>query len=284
MPINYRGEDGIGEWAIIVKDESENEFSGTFIDWSITLWGECIDPAIAVLHPLPGDAMNNTHPLPHQFTSTAVAHTTTVVASTKTRPTPAPTDHPDRPVNNKPSDSPSSSADGTTPSSTETAVPTETPVADEGSTDRPIFIPSFLPTFGVSGKTQIWIYGSLVIIILFVSGLGLYLCLQRKKRKASDNDYEFTVLQDEEEAGGEGVGSSSRGAGAGATGRRRARELYDAFGASDEDDDIFSDDDENEYRSARDYDLEAEEQVHGIDEGRRELGGDREALLGRSRD
>lgn len=79
------------------------------------------------------------------------------------------------------------------------------------------------------------------------------------------------------------AGSSSRRAG-GAGGRRKARELYDAFGASDDEEmENYSDDEEKEYRDARDYELEQEEEARGIDEGERVLGGDREALLGRNR-
>lgn len=125
--------------------------------------------------------------------------------------------------------------------------------------------------------------------------------MQKKKRKENSGDYEFAVLQDEEEGSsalggiggvgssrGTGVGGGGRSGGAGGVGgrRKKARELYDAFGASDDEEDVFSldEDDDEKYRSSRDYDLEEEEAVHGVDEGKRETGTDRERLLGSSRD
>lgn len=145
--------------------------------------------------------------------------------------------------------------------------------------DRPGFIPTFFPTFGVSGRTQAWIYGALVTIVFFVFGVALYLCMQQRKRRARTSDYEFAVLDDEDDRDDARAGTSS----AGVAGRRRkARELYDAFGVSDDEPDSYSDsDDEKDYR---DYELEQEEQVHGIDDGERVRGGDRQALLGRNRE
>jgi len=109
--------------------------------------------------------------------------------------------------------------------------------------------------------------------------------VQKRKRRVKSSDYEFAILEDEDDGvGGVMTGSSSRRAG-GASGRRKARELYDAFGASDDEEmESYSDGEEKEYRDARDYELEQEEEARGIDEGRRVLGGDREALLGRNRE
>lgn len=289
-----RGEDGIGDWTIVVMDKTKNEHSGALIDWKIALWGEAIDPEQAVLHALPGDSPNATHPLQHPLTSSAQVHTMTLShSSTSQAPLSTASDHPERPVNSKPSLVESdkeevaiSTTDGfssePTSSSTE---PTEAD-ANADDSDRPQFLPSFLPTFGVSGKTQGWIYGALVIIVFFISGVACYLCVQRRKRGVKSNSYEFAVLEDEEEGDVVVAGGSSRRRTAGGSGRRKARELYDAFGASDDDEEegSYSDEDEKVHRHERDYDLEAEEEAHGIDEGRRERGGDREALLGRNRE
>jgi len=108
--------------------------------------------------------------------------------------------------------------------------------------------------------------------------------VQKRKHRTKSSDYEFAVLEDEDDVGGVMAGSPNRRAGAG--GRRKARELYDAFGASDDEEEMesYSDDEEKEYRDARDYELEQEEEARGIDEGKRVLGGDREALLGRNRE
>ena len=222
--------------------------------------------------------MNQTHPIhENPFTSSAQVKVTTLSKQPTTKtPLPTHTDVPNRPVNSKTTLITTTAVATTSPSTTESPVATSTP-------DRPGFIPPFFPTFGVSGTTQAWIYGALVIIVCFIVGVALYLCVQKRKRRAKSSDYEFAVLEDEDDEGGVMAGSSSRRAG-GAGGRRKARELYDAFGASDDEEmENYSDDEEKEYRDARDYELEQEEEARGIDEGERVLGGDREALLGRNR-
>jgi kexin len=134
-------------------------------------------------------------------------------------------------------------------------------------------LPSFLPTFGVSAKTQLWIYGALVVIVAFIAAIAVYLVKQRRKQKArkENMDYEFEALNSEDIEEGVPQGQAPRGAG----GRRKARDLYDAFGASDDEAELFSDDgdDDKEY-----YD---DEEARGIDEGPRE--GDREKLLSRGK-
>lgn len=42
-----RGEDPIGEWKIIVKDRINPDKVGRFQAWSLQLWGEALDPALA---------------------------------------------------------------------------------------------------------------------------------------------------------------------------------------------------------------------------------------------
>jgi kexin len=86
----------------------------------------------------------------------------------------------------------------------------------------------------VSKRTQIWIYGALALIIVFVAGLGTYFFIARRKRiKDSRDAYEFEVLDGDEDRDDAGLL-------AGAAGRKkrakRGGELYDAFaGESDED-------------------------------------------------
>jgi kexin len=157
-----------------------------------------------------------------------------------------PTDHPERPVNEKPS--------GTTDdevSATQTSVPSESDTETDNGPPHSSWLPSFFPTFGVSAKTQIWIYGSLALIVTFCSGLGVYFYLARRKRLRNNprDDYEFELLNEEEAEGltqGEEMGMSGRGAG---KGKRRAGELYDAFAAGSEDE--SGDEADGEYRDQR---------------------------------
>ncbi|KAM5433916.1 pheromone processing endoprotease [Microsporum ferrugineum] len=227
MSVAHWGEKGVGNWTVIVKDTVVNEYNGTFVDWRITLWGESIDPSIQKLHPLP-DAHDHDHdtsiPAPH------VGTTTVTPGPTKTSPPFRPTDNPGRPTRPKPSGS-------TTPSSA--AAATSSPSAGAEN-----FLPSPFPTFGVSKHTQIWIYGSIGLILIFCSALGVYFWIQRRKRiRNNRNEYEFEMVAEEDE----GFPLSGAGAG-GKKHTRRGGELYDAFaGDSDDEDPLFSSEEEDSH-------------------------------------
>lgn len=230
----FRGENGIGNWTVIVKDTVANEFHGTFTDWKLTLWGECIDEAKATPLPMPTEHDDDDH----DSTQTVSASTTSI--TTGGQPTVSvtvnPTDHPTRPVNAKPTNSQSSTP---TSSTSGTATPSATSKPNN-------FLPSFFPTFGVSKSTQVWIYGSFAIIVLFCVGIGTYLYLARRKRIRNNlrDNYEFEVLDDQEDELGGAGGGRRKGA------RRRGGELYDAF-AAESDEELFSGD-EDKYRDEDD--------------------------------
>ncbi|KAI9860687.1 MAG: pheromone processing endoprotease [Vezdaea acicularis] len=207
MSVVHWGESGVGDWVVIVKDTEVNEFNGTFTDWKLTLWGESIDANEQELLPMPTEHDDDDH----DVTSTipgSVSTTSVSIPTDEPTVTENPEDHPDRPVNDKP-DEPAS-----TPSSG--------------------FLPSFFPTFGLTPHTQLWLYGSLTLIILFCCGIAVYFYLARRKRLRDNprDDYEFEMLEDQEEVGG--VGGR----------RRRAGELYDAFAEGESDEDVFLSDEE----------------------------------------
>jgi len=236
MTVAHWGESGVGKWTVIVKDTKVNEHQGTFTDWKLRLWGECIDPAIQGLRPIPSEHDDDDH----DVITTAPAHTTTVsVPSPTGTVTGNPTDHIDRPVNQKPTDT-------ALPSATMPFEPpvTATPEASASATGTPeSFLPSPFPTFGVSKRTQIWIYGSLALILIFCGSLAIYLFLARRKRlrNASRDDYEFEMLDDvDDDEARQGLNGAAAGA---RKGKRRAGELYDAF-AGESDEELFSDDEE----------------------------------------
>ncbi|CRL21156.1 Peptidase S8/S53, subtilisin/kexin/sedolisin [Penicillium camemberti] len=236
MSVAHWGESAIGEWSIIVKDSDVNEHSGTFIDWRLNLWGEAADAAKQKLHPLPDE-----HDDDHTYEDAPVATTSITSAPTKTATPANPDDHHDRPVNAKPK-----------PTSTKPTPVEPTPIEDlkqptnttgsEAETSSPSsadsgYISSWLPTFGASKRTQIWIYASLAMIITFFIGLGVYFQLQRIKRRrtTAHDDYEFEMIEDEDEMQPM-TGASGRT-------QRRGGELYNAF-AGESDEEMFSDDDE----------------------------------------
>ncbi|PGH31562.1 kexin [[Emmonsia] crescens] len=251
MSVAHWGESGIGKWTVIVKDTIVNEYNGTFIDWQLNLWGEAINADIQELHPLPTE-----HDHDHD-TEPALVTTTPVTPGGAVHPTATaiPPDHPDRPVNSKPTDTPSSS-----------------------KTDS--FLPSFFPTFGVSKRTQVWIYGSLTLILIFCAALGVYFLVQRRKRIRNNprDDYEFEMIEDGDGVdalgGGGVVGHIAAGVGAGAGAgvgrkqRKRGGELYDAF-AGESDEELLSDEDGEGGLS----DSESEVPYRDEDEGRSSGGG-----------
>ncbi|KAI9796867.1 MAG: pheromone processing endoprotease [Piccolia ochrophora] len=232
MSVVHWGESGVGTWTVIVKDGKVNEYSGTLTDWKLTLWGECIDVEKAVPFPMPTEHDDDDHD------ATTTVSATTVLVSDIGLPTHAhpanPTDHPDRPVNEKPGENKgSATATASQPPATGEPAPSSSPTSDN-------FLPSFFPTFGVSKKSQIWIYGSVASILLFCGGLGIYLYTARRKRLRNEihDNYEFEKLEDQE------GGQALTGGAGGKRARRRAGDLYDAF-AGESDEELFSDDEDD---------------------------------------
>ncbi|KAH9892952.1 peptidase S8/S53 domain-containing protein [Xylariomycetidae sp. FL2044] len=238
MSVVHWGEMGVGRWTLIIRDSKVNEHSGTFIDWHLKLWGESIDPSKATLLPMPTEDDDADHDV--TTTATPVAVTTSLPpnpdATDVVHPTELPSDHPERPV--KPS---KTSGSGATETGTESA-------AAETTSEESSWLPSFLPTFGVSSRTQAWIYGAVGLIVAFCAGLGAWLWWVRRKRLRNNprDTYDFELLNEDETEGLNGSGGEKGQ-------RRRGGELYDAFagGSEDEDEDdhaslVSGDDDDDD--------------------------------------
>ncbi|KAL9016558.1 MAG: hypothetical protein Q9185_006095 [Variospora sp. 1 TL-2023] len=224
------GETGVGKWGVVVKDTVVNEHNGTFVDWKLTLWGECIDASKQDLLPMPTEHDDDDHDVESAVVSTATissgAEETNLAAN--------PTDHITRPVNVKPTDGPTKPViTSASPTTAATSSPSTTAAKNSEH-----FLPHYFPTFGVSKRTQIWIYGALAIIVLFCAGLGIYFFVQRSRRIRNSRDaYEFDVLDDAD------AGAGLTGASSGRRPRRRAGELYDAFAGESDDEEFLSDSD-----------------------------------------
>ncbi|KAI0006488.1 peptidase S8/S53 domain-containing protein [Xylariaceae sp. FL0662B] len=239
MTVAHWGESGIGTWTLIVRDSKVNEHSGTFIDWHLKLWGESIDASKAKLLPMPSEDDDADHDV--TTTATPTAATTSLPpppdATNTAITTDLPSDHPDRPV--KPTKPPSGGA------ATETGTDS---AAAETTSPGSSWLPSFLPTFGVSSATQAWIYGALGLIVAFCCGLGAWFWFVRRRnlRNNSRGDYEFELLNDDEGEGFDGA-AGEKGQ------KRRGGELYDAFagGSEDEDGEDDEDEDDNDSGAAR---------------------------------
>lgn len=237
----------------MVRDTEVNEFDGTFVDWHLKLWGESIDASKAVLHPLPGEHTLDDHEEVATTTIPGATHPVTVIPVPTSIPTSVPSDQVDRPTNSKPT-----GTEGQTPSETSTK-----PAATSSLTSS--WLPSFFPTFGVSSKTQIWIYGASGLILVFCAGLGIYLFIARRRRLRNNprDEWEFDLIEDEE---GENLNGQTRAAGAKKGSKRRAGELYDAFAAGSEDESDLEEEylDEGGEAEKRLYDDTDEEPHHVI--------------------
>lgn len=253
MSVAHWGETGVGTWTVIVKDTNINAHNGTFTDWRLKLYGESIDADKQELLPLPNLHDDDNHLTDDKglvTTQTVSVATTTVAVPTDTgKPPGNPDDHQHRPVNSK-----------ITTTTTTTSSPTTTALPDStaATTANPNFLPRPFPTFGVSPRTQIWIYGSLALILLFLSCLGgWWLYMRRRAARRSRDEYSFEMVAgDDEDEGGFG--------GPGGRRKRRAGELYDAF-AEGEDDDEGSGVGEEVFGvgSDDDHDDEGEQEVEG---------------------
>jgi kexin len=249
MSVAHWGESGVGKWTVIVKDTNVNKHQGTFTDWRLKLFGESIDASIAKLLPLPKKTDDDDHDVIE--TQTATAHTTTVAVPTHTgKPEGNPDDHQHRPVNSKISTTTQSAqpTDISTPTEDETVEPTPT----DGESN---FLPHPFPTFGVSKRTQIWIYGAIALILAFLAILGgWWWYMRRKKRWLSRDDYGFEMVDHDDDENAPLANGYTNGA-LGGRRKKRAGELYDAFAEGSEDEGgvfgVGSDDDSDSEDDSR---------------------------------
>ncbi|KAF1949467.1 hypothetical protein CC80DRAFT_497497 [Byssothecium circinans] len=262
MSVAHWGEKGVGKWTVVVKDTKVDTNSGTFTDWKLRLWGECLDASKAKPRPLPTEHDDDDH----DKIDDHPAHTTSITIPSGTSVSANPSDMPTRPVNQKPTNTGTQATTSPT-----TATPASSSPAASPSASPENFLPSIFPTFGVSKRTQIWIYGSIGLILVFVASLGTYLYLARRKRIQSSRDnYEFEILDDaEDEEGGARTGMLN-GATAGRPGRRARRggELYDAF-AGESDEELLSDSEDGDapYRDRDESPYNEKAQIAGSDAG-----------------
>ena len=208
------------------------------------LWGESIDASKAQLFPMPTefDDLHDEDDDQVATTIPAIVSTASISVASSTTLAPNPTDHIDRPVNSKPANE-GIAVSTTAPVSTTAATGTATSTASSSESPASDSFLSYFPNFGVSARTQIWIYGAIAAILIFCIALGIFCCVWRKRRTRSKmGDYEFEMVNDDDV---DGAGEPLNGEG----GRRKRRggELYDAF-AGESDEEIFSDAEEEGYR------------------------------------
>ena len=233
MSVAHWGESGIGKWTVIAKDTNVNDHNGTFIDWRLKFYGEAIDPKKTSLLPLPNKNDDDDHDVIE--TQTASHHTTSVAVPTETgRPPGNPDDHQHRPVASKITTTAADTTTGLPSPVDDEVVPTSDADTDE---DESSFLPHPFPTFGVSKRTQIWIYGAIGLILVFLAVLGgWWYWMRRKKRWMNRSEYDFELVGHEDDDDYDASRGMNGNADAGGGRRKkRAAQLYDAFAEGTDD-------------------------------------------------
>lgn len=276
MSVAHFNESGVGKWSVIVKDTNQNEKTGTFVSWRLKLFGEAIDGTNQPLLPLPGDPTDvddaKVTDIPSITSITMPTSISTVDGS----------GHPTRPAIAKPTadkgddagqapgtgDNDAGNADDGKPESGtdhgdgsqvggggDGTLDNGDASPETGSDDQPgagggasgdgsgeSIIPSF-PTFGVSKRTQIWIYAAIGLILVFCIGLLCWLLRARRRlqrNRTARDEYTFEMVgddDDDDDAPANGTVRRKRG--------RRAGELYDAFAGESDEESLLSEDEED---------------------------------------
>ena len=212
----------MGDWTIKVSDQAKDDQNGTFLGWSMTLWGSVADPNQPsrvyevpliddVFPPESSEDDNDDTPTPSIPTS---------ISSTKvlTKPTAhLPGDH--------------GEAEG---EASQPAFPGSTPVDDTET--APTTSTSTVPTvdegwFSDLSKllyNQVWVWIALGAVALFALGAGLFFWRRAVRRRKNYNTLPTDDVPMTYTFGGSQ--QTSRGP--------RTKELYDAFGEVSDDDEV----------------------------------------------
>uniref|UniRef100_A0A060TCW0 ARAD1D46200p n=1 Tax=Blastobotrys adeninivorans TaxID=409370 RepID=A0A060TCW0_BLAAD len=182
MSVAHWGEDGVGEWTLEVINDQSEDAEGSLVEWRLKLWGEAADESKAKLFPLPED--QSVDPDPDHRPPEATPSSSVISSANATVPTEAPTG----------TSTPSSSTTTQDPENSSLSSVTPSPSSTHGMW-------SLIPTFGLTSHTLAWVYGSILLIVAFLSGIGIYICCRRRRSgpryqafKDAAPAYEFDVL------------------------------------------------------------------------------------------
>ena len=217
----------MGEWSIRVSDQNNDNYPGSFIGWSMTIWGSVADASKVTLYDFsPDDDETSFPPLPGNSTSGA-SSTSSVISST-TRP---------RPTDHLPGDHGVSEGENTKPAFTTTAgsgASTEPPKPVEGGSSSPTTVPTpdegWFSDLSNLVTNQMWFFVAIGAVVLFGVGAGLFFWRRAVMRKRRTN---YSSLRGDDDVA---MGSIGRMSGS-SRGPQRTKELYDAFGEVSDDED-----------------------------------------------
>lgn len=205
-----RDEDPVGKWTLKVSDQSNDE-EGSFLGWSMTMWGSAIDASLAEKFELPNDP-NAQHNLPSHVSPTEVSN------------------HHSKPTSHLPDDHGEQPGEATRP-----AFQTGVPTTLSDATQKGFFTNMYELI-----ANHLWLVGAVGIVIIGAA-TGIFFCLRRRAQIAGGSyapipGGDNMPMRSLAEHGGPAP-SVSGVPGAGQTTAGGARELYEAFGIGSDDED-----------------------------------------------
>ncbi|KAH7107624.1 peptidase S8/S53 domain-containing protein [Auriculariales sp. MPI-PUGE-AT-0066] len=206
--VKHWDENPVGNWTIRVSDQEQPDRKGFFLGWEMTLWGSAIDPAKATPWKLPRPTAGDDA---EEATTTT---TTSTVTAQETKQHPKPTEGLPSDAHEAPGEAHKPAFDvkiSTTVSTSATS--TGTPAVDEG----------YFSGMGGLLKSQTWVFVSLGVVAIFALLAGLFLWRRRAAQRRARAQY--GRVAEEEDIGMRSVRRGGQG----------TKELYDAFGEVDDD-------------------------------------------------
>ncbi|KAI0748474.1 peptidase S8/S53 domain-containing protein [Daedaleopsis nitida] len=231
MTVKHWDENPVGDWTIRVSDQRDDNYPGTFLGWSMSIWGSVVDANKVKPYVVPIDDDETSSifpPVPPKEPEDASTTATPTASSTKTlvRPTEhLPGDHGvSEGENSKPAFTTTAGA-GT---ATEPPKPVEDAAASASTTPTPD--EGWFSDLSNLVTNQMWFFVAIGAVAIFGIGAGVFFWRRAAIRKRRAN---YTSLNEDDVA----MSTVGRMSG-GPRGPQRTKELYDAFGEVSDDDDV----------------------------------------------
>lgn len=249
-----RYEDPVGTWTLRVRDRQDNGHNGTFVGWSMQLWGSAIDPNIAEPYRLPGDPDDDDAVFDEDATATSDMPASTPASLQPTKTFDKPTSHLPDDHAEATGEAHSTFGDGYhTPTDaaaaeepTSSTLPLdeeEEDASDEDDNGPTLLSPGYLAGVSALVGSSTWLFVAAGVIVVFVASVTAFFLLRRRTDRAGGNRggaYDFAPMTDEDDMP---MSAMERGGLLRGSQQARTRELFNAFALhSDEEDE--SDDDE----------------------------------------
>ncbi|WVQ78821.1 hypothetical protein IAT38_000912 [Cryptococcus sp. DSM 104549] len=175
MSLKHWEENPVGTWTIKVKDQINPDKTGRFVAWSLQLWGESVDPALARLWAPAEEGMPDEEQTGSDPTS---------VISQKPKPTQLlPGDHGEA---SGEADKPGLGSATAPPAPTATGTEDEDVAEPTGATDAAAD-EGFFSGITTLASSSTWLAGAGMIIVLAGAGIGAFFYFRSRSRRRSRN-------------------------------------------------------------------------------------------------